>query len=141
MALSYTVNWIEQGRAASESDESGEYEVFQTEHRIVLSNGHYFRQSRTRTGTKSYSSKRVFAEITYKAVTTSLGAITETQAAEIQRDAYATGCENCTTAREQGPTFSVTKIVRASTPLSAQGTSSTTWNEWGEWGPTLPSAS
>lgn len=141
MSLGYTVNWIEQGRTASENEESGEYEVFQTEHRIVNQSGHYFRQSRTRTGTTSYSRRNVYAEITYKAVTTSLGVITETQAAEIQRDAYTNGCENCTTAREQGPTFSVTKVVRDATPLSTQGTSSTAWNEWGDWGPTLPSAS
>ncbi len=151
MALAYTVNWIEQGRNPVEIGDSGSYETIQTQHRVVwyTPTGRpaiLWRQSRQRSGVVDWTSQKTYAEITYKAVTvtatvnnvSATTAITEAQAAAIQADAYATGCVSCTTARIAGGTFEVTKVVRAATPLVANGTSTTDWGEWGDWTPALP---
>jgi len=142
MALSYTVNWIEQARNPQESGDSGSYETIQTESRLVLYNNRYWRQSRSRTGTVSYSSTTTFCQVTYKADTVTASGvttqITASQAAEIQADAYTQGCVSCTTARESGPNFGVTKVEQLATPLVSTTTKSTTWEEWGDWGPTIP---
>lgn len=146
MALDYTVNWIEQGRTPVEQNENQEFNTRQTQRRIVLSNGRYFRQSRTRNGVTTYTTVKTLCNITYKAdtITTEGGGedvvtqITESQAAEIQAQVYEDGCVSCTTAREGGPVFAVTKVVESSTPLVASTTSETTWEDWGDWEPTLP---
>ena len=129
-------NWIEQGRNPSEVSNSSSREVFETEHRIVSKYRRFWRQSRTRKGTETFNSKLVFADVTYVATTVSSGggktAITRPQ------DVYAQGCVSCTTAHTQGANYSVTKVVRETTPLSSNTTSEIEWEEWGEWTPTLP---
>lgn len=145
MALSYSVNWIEQGRNPVETGDSGTYEVIDVQYRLALDNGRYYRQSRMRRGTVSWTSSVTYCDVTSRAVTVSASGattqITAAQSAEIQADAYVQGCESCTTAREDGPNFSVTKVERAAAPLVSTGTKSTTWEDWGDWTPPLPSAS
>ena len=135
-------NWIEQGRNPSEVSNSSSREVFETEYRIILKHRRYWRQSRTRKGTETFNSKLVFADVTYVATTVESGggktAINRQQAEDIQKDVYSQGCVSCTTAHTQGANYSVTKVVRESTPLSSNTTSEIEWEEWGEWTPTLP---
>ncbi len=144
MALAYTVNWIEQGRNPVEIGDSGSYDTIGVEYRYVVSGRRYYRQSRTRRGTVNWTSTRTMCDITYRAVTISQNGVTSqitaAQAEAIQADAYtSTACQSCSTAREDGPNFSVTRVERAATPLVATGSSSTTWGEWSAWAPTLPS--
>lgn len=151
MALGYVVNWIEQGRTPVEVGASGSYETIETQHRVVWYTppgkpAILWRQSRQRTGTVDWTSTTTYAEITYRAGTvtatmnnvSSTTCVTEAQAAAIQADAYDNGCVSCSTARAAGGTFEVTKVVRAATPLVANGTSTTDWGEWGDWTPALP---
>lgn len=145
MALAYTVNWIEQGRNPVETGDSGTYEVIDVAYRLAEDGGKFYRQSRSRRGTVSWSSSVTYCDVTYRAVTVSeSGAttqITASQAAAIQVDAYQQGCKSCTTAREDGPNFSVTKVERETTPLVSTGAKSTTWEDWSDWTPPLPSES
>lgn len=144
MALGYVVNWIEQGRNPIEIGDSGSYDVIGVDYRLAYSNGRYFRQTRTRRGVESWSRVETYCEVTYRAVTVSANGattqITEAQSAEIMADAYTSGAKSCTTAREDGPNFSVTKVVRNSTPLATAGTASTEWEDWGAWVPALPAS-
>lgn len=144
MALGYTVNWIEQTRTPLSVNEVVPHEIFQTEYRYVLWMRRFYRQSRTRTGTRTSTTVKTLCRVTYKAETVTSGGattqITEQQAKDIQRDAYANGCIECSTSREQGPNFSATKIVEEASPLISETSSTDEWEEWGDWTPPMPSS-
>ena len=147
---SYTVNWIEQGREPVEELFSDDYETVETERRIVFSS-RFWRQSRKRIGKVKHTAVKTFNHVTYRAETvtwTSVNAnggvatrtvpITQELSYEIQGNAYLEGCVTCTTSRESGPNFSVTKVVKLADPLIANTVSTVEWGDWSAWSPTLP---